>query len=213
MTDNQEEQKVEQPTVDNVEETNESSAISEFLLGLYEKLKAKQEAVYEWAQESLLQKIMFWVLCASIAAVYIFIISCLGYFGMDGPDPKSAFYIKGVNVPSLTRDGASALANERGVEIASGYPVDMGHIFRAWFLWGFWAQMLQVIFMLCHISYFFLIEGFALLEKPAFMMVQAVIALNNTIWFFTGLFCQTIKNDNCVPFIRLLNCEIIMFLT
>ena len=67
---------------------------------------------------------------------------CLGVYGYGGPDATHGFYIAGVDTPSLTIKGAIILANDIGVPVKDGYPVDMAKVFRAWFTWGFWGTFL-----------------------------------------------------------------------
>lgn len=78
------------------------------------------------------------------AVLYLVFFVYLGVYGFGNPDPDHAYFIDGVGKPALTREAALALATEQSVEVRRGYPVDMGHMFRTWFLWGFWASAFNI---------------------------------------------------------------------
>jgi len=85
------------------------------------------------------------MLITSIAVVsiltigYLVLMIFLGIYAYGNPDPKTAFYIFGVDSVALNKETITASAVKFGVTIKPGYPIDMAVLFRSWFLWGFWG--------------------------------------------------------------------------
>ena len=129
------------------------------------------------------------------AVVYLIFFIYLGVYGFANPDPAHAYFIDGVNKPALTREAAISLAAENNVTVRTGYPVDMGHMFRTWFLWGFWASAFTIAFYVAAIlSYIFGKEGksFSLI-KIIGGIIYAVTCCNTAAWFLLGFFWRFSK--------------------
>ena len=54
------------------------------------------------------------------------------------------YYIYGVDTPGNTQQNVNIIAEDRGIRVKPGYPVDMAHLFHVWFLWGFWDKIFQL---------------------------------------------------------------------
>ena len=108
------------------------------------KIATLKESIEELSEKKALA--MTVVLTILIVVIlYVMLIVYLGVFGYANPDPSNCFYIEGVDTPSITKAAAETLAKDKGIEVKHGYPVDMGHLFRSWFLWGFWCHIIGII--------------------------------------------------------------------
>ena len=80
----------------------------------------------------------------AIYAVYVIYIGLNAY---SEKDPDHCFYIDGVETPGTTSQNVRQSAEELGIAVKAGYPIDMAHIFHVWFLWGFWDKIFQLSFI------------------------------------------------------------------
>ena len=76
-----------------------------------------------------------------IFLAYAVFVTYLGKFAFSSPDPKHCWYIDGLNTSAFSVMSAKEIALARNIPVKDGYPVDMAHIFRAWFKWGFWGSI------------------------------------------------------------------------
>ena len=109
-------------------------------------------------------------------------------YGYGGPDSKHAFYIDGVDTPAMTKKGAITIATERKIEIKDGYPVDMGKLFRSWFLWGFWGSIVQILIICVFVPVYVLLKAPLRTKTIVFIGVQSVQCINTVLWFCLGFF-------------------------
>ena len=81
-------------------------------------------------------------LCGSTISLGIFITATvyLGIYSYNNPDGEKCWVIKGLEQSTTTRNEAIATANALGLDVPSGYPVEMHKLFLAWFMWGFWSH-------------------------------------------------------------------------
>ena len=77
----------------------------------------------------------------ALAVGYLVLLIFLGIYGYNNADPNHAYFIPGVDQPALTRSSALSLAEGAGITVRAGYPTDFAHLFRTWFLWGFWGSL------------------------------------------------------------------------
>ena len=127
------------------------------------------------------------------AVLYLVFFVYLGVYGFGNPDPDHAYFIDGVGKPALTREAALALATEQSVEVRRGYPVDMGHMFRSWFLWGFWASafniaLIMTLVLLCHLC-----KARQGQIGCIGLVICAFTCCNTASWFLLGFFWRFSK--------------------
>ena len=91
------------------------------------------------------QKCMALLCILGVVGVFVTITVYLGIYGYNNPDPDSCWVVKGLDAPQPTKDGVIAKSAQLGVTIPEGYPVEMHHLFRAWFKWGFWSKIYLVV--------------------------------------------------------------------
>ena len=58
-------------------------------------------------------------------------------FGFLNPDPKNCYYYPGVDIPERDPLVLKTTALEMNLKLLNGYPVNMAHVYRLWFQWGF----------------------------------------------------------------------------
>jgi hypothetical protein len=99
-----------------------------------------------WNKEmTTTHKIFAGICAAAVIGVFVTITVYLGIYAYNNPDTGSCWVVKGLDAPQLTKDGAIAKSAQLGVSITEGYPVEMHHLFRAWFTWGFWSKIYLVV--------------------------------------------------------------------
>ena len=111
-----------------------------------------------------------------------------GVYGYSSSDPAHAYYIEGVDKTGITKDAVTALATEANVTVKAGYPVDMGHLFRSWFKWGFWGSFLNILLMAAFFPLRKFCPGYRKMMKLAYMGAYGALAVNAMIWFILGFF-------------------------
>ena len=82
------------------------------------------------------------------------------------------------------------IAEDRGIPVKDGYPIDMAHLFHAWFLWGFWDKIFQVTIFALFATIFACCKSKDdhKLQIIVFCALQAIACLSTEIWFVSGLF-------------------------
>jgi len=123
-----------------------------------------------------------------VVLLYSFLIVYLGVYGYANPDPENCFYVDGVDTPGLTAESTEALATEKGIAIRAGYPVNMAHLFRSWFLWGFWSHIVGLVVQLVFLPMFFLFRVSSNIPHVSYMVFQGVNCCNLIAWFLLGFF-------------------------
>ena len=86
------------------------------------------------------------ILCA-----YLVLLSFLAKYAFANPDPQRCFYVDGLKTTAFTAWSAKELAAEVGLPVKPGYPIDVAHLFRAWFVWGFWGTLIGLVLSACFI--------------------------------------------------------------
>jgi len=124
----------------------------------------------------------------TFAVLYLTFVICEGVYGYGGPDAKHAFYIEGLDTPALSLKGSVILANDLKIDVKEGYPVDMAKVFRAWFLWGFWGSIVQILIVLTFVPIFTLIKDNIKVKAIVFASVQGLACCSTILWFIMGLF-------------------------
>lgn len=123
-----------------------------------------------------------------LSILYAIFVIYQGIYAYANPDPAHCYYIDGLDTPSLTRDGAETLAKERGIAIRQGYPVDMAHLFRTWFMWGFWGSITQLAILAIFIPLYCLKKGSQEVQKYVFYVMQGLSCCVASLWFVFGFF-------------------------
>ena len=141
-----------------------------------EKLQAKQNAERIYAVFTDSVYLIGVVIILSLSVFYFI-------FGFVNPDPKDCFYYPGIDVPERDPLLLQTTAISMNLKQLKGYPVNIAHIYRLWFIWGFFslAGSLALLFLLK--------LGSDLLGKfkTAIMIFFAVtVALNVIAWLILG---------------------------
>lgn len=112
----------------------------------------------------------------------------LGVYGYANPDPEHVFFVDGVETPGVTKEAVEQMAKDKSVEVKAGYPVDMAHLFRAWFIWGFWSHIVGLIIQLVFVPMFFLCRVSSAVPLLTYMALQGINCCNMILWFLMGFF-------------------------
>ena len=123
-----------------------------------------------------------------VVILYFVLIIYLGYFAFDNPDPKHCYYTEGLSSPDTSIAEAESEAAKEGVTIRQGYPIDVAHLFRTWFKWGFWTSMLQVqIFIFVLPLNYFCTESVSVFNLCT-LVLQGCVCCCGIAWFIFGFF-------------------------
>lgn len=135
------------------------------------------------------------IVSASVMGVavvlYAILVAYLGIFGYNNPDPESCFYIDGVDTTAKTRVAAVNKAVEAEVKVRAGYPIDMAHIFRSWFIWGFWDKICQIGIIALFLPLAFCCKEALVktaLMRVLFSVLQSLSCLSSLLWFILGFY-------------------------
>ena len=69
-----------------------------------------------------------------LIGAYLFFTIYLFIYGYGRPDPNACYFVSGLDQPEKTRDAAIEAAKAANIEVKKGYPINMGHLFRVWFI-------------------------------------------------------------------------------
>lgn len=133
----------------------------------------------------------YWIVVGSAGAFWllygIFTIFLAAY-GYGGSDPKNCFYVDGVDSVGLTREQAIGTATAAGVQVKAGYPVNMAHLFRGWFLWGFWTSLYTIAIVGAVIPLHIYMPSKRGLVHMVGLILSGISVLNSIIWYLAGFF-------------------------
>lgn len=127
------------------------------------------------------------------ALLYGIFMICLVVYGNGNPDPNNCFYVDGVDQTATTRDAAIGVATAAGVEVKAGYPIDMAHLFRGWFRWGFWTSMYTLAVLGAVIPLHIYMPAKRSLVHLIGAILMGISLLNSVIWYLTGFFWRFSK--------------------
>jgi len=117
----------------------------------------------------------------------------LGVYGYGNPDPEHAYFIDGVDQTALTKEAAEELASTAGVTVRAGYPIDMAHLFRTWFLWGFWGSVFMIALLATVTTLYIMCKQHLGMIKMIGGISYAVLFCNTAAWFLLGFFWRFSK--------------------
>lgn len=129
------------------------------------------------------------IIASFLFAFYAVFVVYLGLYAYGNPDPAHCYFIDGLDTTGTTRANAVTLAEDRGIEVKPGFPIDMAHLFRCWFIWGFWDKMFQISIFAVFLP---LSQWNNLrwkrLQTITFLIFQTLAILSFLIWFIVGFF-------------------------
>lgn len=126
---------------------------------------------------------------ATTVILYTVFVFFLGIYGYNNPDPDACYFIEGLETTELTRADAISKAASLGVPVKVGYPVNMAHLYRAWFIWGFWDKLYQLVIVAVFVPLAILMrEKMVVPLRIVFSGLQSLACCSTMIWFFMGLF-------------------------
>ena len=105
------------------------------------------------------------------AGVYLFFTVYLFIYGYGRPDPNACYFVSGLDQPEKTRDAAIEAAKAANIEVKKGYPINMGHLFRVWFIWGFWSQ----VFFISITTIYVVLRKFTKANRSITNSIQAIL--------------------------------------
>ena len=112
-----------------------------------------------------------------------------GIYSYINPDPAHCYYIEGLDTTGMSKAAVISRANELDVTIQPGYPVDVAHLFRVWFMWGFWGSIFQLSIITMFLPLAFILKKDALvILRATGLIFQFLSCLNGSLWFLLGCF-------------------------
>ena len=106
------------------------------------------------------------------------------FFGFMNPDSKDCYYYPGVKLPERDPLVLKTTALEMGLKELKGYPVNMGHVYRIWFMWGFFSMIGSLFLALC-LKY--LKPYLGNFKNPSLIFFTFTLVLNSVAWLALGI--------------------------
>ena len=119
----------------------------------------------------------------TVLALFITFTVYLGIYGYNNPDPESCWVIRGLENSEKTKALALAKAADLGIEVASGYPVEMHKVYLAWFRWGFWNNLVLMIVLAATITVGVYISAVLKFLVPA---TAGLFFCSTLVWIILG---------------------------
>ena len=157
------------------------------------KLKEIWESSIEKATATTVYTAISITVVSVITILYAIFVVYLGVFAHGNPDPPHCYFIDGLTTTGLTKAAVSTLATERGIPIRAGYPLDIAHLFRAWFIWGFWTSLIQISIVAVFVPVFRYVETNIDIYKMVALVMQGMMCCSTMIWFLVGFFWRYSK--------------------
>lgn len=127
-------------------------------------------------------------LISTLSLAYLAFTAYLAKYGFAGTDPEKCFFVSGLDVPALTREDAITAAEAADVTISKGYPINMGHMFRVWFKWGFWSCVATIAITALATPMHAYMPSKRSCLNPFFAILAGIGFCNAAAWFLLGLF-------------------------
>ena len=151
------------------------------------------ESTIEKARATNLMAATSITIVSVLTTLYAIFVVLLGVFAHGTPDPPHCYFIDGVETPGITKAAVEKLATDRGVPVRTGYPLDIAHLFRAWFIWGFWTSLIQIAFIAVFMSVFRFLENNIVIYKAIALVMQGMMCCSTIIWYLLGFFWRYSK--------------------
>lgn len=127
-------------------------------------------------------------LIGTFSILYFILTAVLYKYGFAGFDPKNCYFVSGLDVPALTREAAVTAAEAADVTVSKGYPINMGHMFRVWFKWGFWSCVVTIVISATATPMHAYMPSKRSFLNPFFAILAGIGFCNAAAWFLLGLF-------------------------
>ena len=121
-------------------------------------------------------------------AIYGLYLYEIGKYAFGFHDPKNCYYIDGVDTPGTSRLDAEQKAMELQIAVKPGYPIDMAHLFRAWYIWGFWDKVFQLTIIAVFFPLIVCTVKNDRLVLVVFWVLQGIAWLSWLVWLILGFF-------------------------
>ena len=124
------------------------------VIQIEEEFEDEENAINRlWSKVREWDRPKYWALVISVlvAGVTTIVLGVyLGIFGYaDTTDPDGCFYIMGMGrVVMADEQALRDQAEAQNVTIGKGYPLNIAHMFRIYFRWGFWNVIAQIIVLI-----------------------------------------------------------------
>ena len=132
----------------------------------------------------------------TVLAITLCLLALLfGVFGFMNPDPKDCYVFPGIKEPSRDSFALKKIAFDAGLKDQKGYPLNMGHVFRIWFKWGFFT-VLATLLLCIMLFYPAFRRACGSCADALLVMLGAISGLNGVFWLILGAvwrFSQTGK--------------------
>ena len=125
--------------------------------------------------------------------VYMVFVIYLGVYAYANPDPARCYYVDGLDTTGLSKETVETMAKDQNITVREGYPLDMAHLFRAWFTWGFWGSVVQILIIAIFVPLFCLYKNSYKVSQRVFLVMQGLSCCSTFMWFIIGFFWRFSK--------------------
>ena len=77
--------------------------------------------------------------------------------------------------------------------VTKGYPIDMGHLFRSWYLWAFWGCIFNLIAIVTLLSLYIYRKDLRHILRLVTGSIAIIVVCSNMLWYLLGTFWRFSK--------------------
>ena len=136
--------------------------------------------------ESSLSKIVSYAGICVCSSFYLLFLLYLGNYGFGSPDPRHCYYIDGLDLVEKSKEEIISVAEDKDVPVTKGYPIDMGHLFRSWYLWAFWSCIFNLVTFGTILFLYIYRKDLRHILRLVAGSITFIVVCNNMLWYSLG---------------------------
>ena len=107
-------------------------------------------------------------------------------FGFGSPDSRHCYYVDGLDTVERSKEAIIEVAEDKEVPVTKGYPIDMGHLFRSWYLWAFWGSIFNLVAFGTLLGLYIYRKDLRHILRMVAGTVTLIVVCNNLLWYLLG---------------------------
>ena len=156
------------------------------------------EYTIEAATATNYMKVVSYIFMVILSILYAVLVIYLAIYAFRNPDPRHCYYIPGLDSPATTKSTVLILARDKDIAVKEGYPINIAHLFRAWFVWGFWGSVYQIVIFSVFIPLAFTCTYNLKLLLFSGAVAELLSCINTMVWLILGFFWRYSKGGSTV---------------
>ena len=136
--------------------------------------------------ESSLSKIVSYTGICVCSGFYLLFMIYLANYGFGSPDSRHCYYVDGLDTVEKSREDIIKVAEDKEVPVSKGYPIDMAHLFRSWYLWAFWGSVFNLVAIGTLLSLYIYRKDLRHILRLVAGSITFIVVCNNMLWYLLG---------------------------